>query len=371
VNLDKVAIPQADEQQRLLANLITLMGEDRKPVPRFWYLPQAFEAAVVMTGDDHAQGGTAGRFEKYVAAGPAGCSTVDWECVRSTSYIYPASPLTNAQAEAYTAQGFEVALHTAPIGINQLGCANWTPAGLQDVFDSQLPVFRAKYTGIPAPSTHRMHCVAWADWASLPKVERANGIRLDTNYYYYPGSWMAARPGFMTGSGLPMRFADTDGTVIDVYQANTAITDESGQAEPGTIDALLDGAVGANGFYGAFVANIHTDDAASAASDAIVAAAQARGVPIVSAKQLLDWTDGRERSSLGSLTWSGGTLTFKVRADGRAHGLTGMLPTRAGTRTLATVTRNGTSVPLTARTIKGIPYAFFDAATGSYTAVYS
>ncbi len=37
VNLDKVAIPQADEQQRLLANLILGMNLDRKPLPRFWY----------------------------------------------------------------------------------------------------------------------------------------------------------------------------------------------------------------------------------------------------------------------------------------------------------------------------------------------
>jgi chitodextrinase len=372
VDLGKVAIPQADEQQRLLSNLITLMGEDRKPVPRFWYLPRALKAAVVMTGDDHAQGGTAGRFDKYLASSPAGCSPAEWECVRSTSYVYPASPLTNAQAQAYTAQGFEVALHTAPIGINQLGCANWTAAGLPDVFDSQLPVWRAKYSSIPAPTTHRMHCVAWGDWASQPKVERTNGIRLDTNYYYFPGSWMAAKPGFMTGSGMPMRFADTDGSIIDVYQANTEITDESGQAEPSTINALLDGAVGANGYYGAFVANIHTDDAASTESDAIVAAALARGVPIVSAKQLLDWTDGREQSALTSLTWSGGTLGFKVRADNRAIGLSGMLPTQAGTRTLQAITLNGNvNVSFTTRTIKGITYAFFDAATGTYAAAYS
>jgi hypothetical protein len=39
VNLNKVAIPQADEQQRLLANLIEVMNQDRKPLPRFWYLP--------------------------------------------------------------------------------------------------------------------------------------------------------------------------------------------------------------------------------------------------------------------------------------------------------------------------------------------
>ena len=35
-----------------------------------------------MTGDDHALGGTAGRFDKYIAASPAGCSNADWECVR-------------------------------------------------------------------------------------------------------------------------------------------------------------------------------------------------------------------------------------------------------------------------------------------------
>ena len=33
-------IPQADEQQRLLANLITQMTLDRTPLPRFWYLPR-------------------------------------------------------------------------------------------------------------------------------------------------------------------------------------------------------------------------------------------------------------------------------------------------------------------------------------------
>ena len=47
VDLDKVAIPQADEQQRLLANLITQMNLDRTPLPRFWYLPRGEKAAVV------------------------------------------------------------------------------------------------------------------------------------------------------------------------------------------------------------------------------------------------------------------------------------------------------------------------------------
>jgi len=89
----------------------------------------------------------------------------------------------------------------------------------------------------------------------------------------------------MTGSGLPMRFADLDGTQIDVYQAHTHMTDEAGQAYPATVDALLDKAIGPEGYYGVFTANMHTDAAnvphPGAAS--IVAAAKARGVPVVSA----------------------------------------------------------------------------------------
>ena len=88
VDLNKVAIPQADEQQRLLANLIVHMNSDKKPLPRFWYFPRGEKAVVVMTGDDHANGGTAGRFD-HTSSSPAGCTVTNWECVRSTSYIYP------------------------------------------------------------------------------------------------------------------------------------------------------------------------------------------------------------------------------------------------------------------------------------------
>ena len=62
-----------------------------------------------MTGDDHAS--TAARrpgSTSYAGASPAGCSVAHWECVRGTSYIYPNTPLTDAQAPSYVAQGFEI-----------------------------------------------------------------------------------------------------------------------------------------------------------------------------------------------------------------------------------------------------------------------
>lgn len=359
VDLDKVAIPQADEQQRLLANLIIHMNQDKKPLPRFWYFPRSLPAVVVMTGDDHGSGGTAGRFDSYLAAGPPGCSVDNWECLRGTSYIYTSTPLSNAQALSYSNAGFEVGLHVLT------NCADWSAASLESFYSTQLSVWRAKYGSLPAPSTNRTHCIVWSDYVTQSKVEQAHGIRLDANYYYWPPSWVNDNPGFFTGSGMPMRFADSGGRAIDVYQATTQMTDESGQSYPFTIDTLLDRAIGSQGYYGAFVVNAHTDQASSSVSDAVVGSARARGVPVVSSRQLLRWLDGRNGSTFSSLAWNGSDLTFSVAAAQGATGLVAMVPI-LNDQTVTGVTNNGNAVPFSVDTVKGIDYARFAATGGAY-----
>ena len=225
---------------------------------------------------------------------------------------------------------------------------------------------------MPSPTTSRYHCIVWSDWVSQAKAELASGIRLDTNYYYYPGSWIADRPGFMNGSGMPMRFTDTDGSMIDVFQANTNMTDESGQTYPFTPNTLLDRALGSQGYYGAFTANLHTDSASTFEDTQVLASAQARGVPVIAARQLLTWTDGRNGSSFSGISWSGSTLSFTVGIGVGATGLTAMLPTTGpGGSTLTAVTRGGTAVPFTTMTVKGQQYAVFPAVGGAHQATYA
>jgi hypothetical protein len=367
VDPDKVQVPQADEQQRLLANLITQMALPRVPLPRFWYLPDGHKAAVVMTGDDHTHGGTAGRFDNYLDAGAAGALPDDWRAVRSTSYMYPTEVLTDSQAAAYVAAGFEVALHVTTYE------SDWTPKTLEEFYDRQLEEFLGDYPSVPTPQTERTHGIVWSDYATQPQVEFRHRIRLDTNYYYFPGRWIQDRPGVFTGSGFPMRFATADGQTIDVYQAATQMTDESGQSYPYHADVLLDNALGPKGYYGAFVANMHTDSAESAGSDAIVAAAQARGVPVVSAAQMLRWLDGRNGSSFAGVRWdeSGRSLRFAVRTAPGARGLQTMVPlVGPGGAVLTSVRRGGVEQRYTVETIKGITYAFFTASPGEYAATY-
>ena len=111
VDPGRIDVPQADEQQRLLANLITEMNRDAAPLPRFWYLPRGEKAAIVLTGDDHDTGGTAAYFDRLKATDPPGCSVADWECPRATSYMFTDTPLSDPQAIGYERDGFELALH--------------------------------------------------------------------------------------------------------------------------------------------------------------------------------------------------------------------------------------------------------------------
>jgi hypothetical protein len=291
--------------------------------------------------------------------------------------VYPGT-LSDALAAYYTAQGFEVSVHVknGPVvttGGTQADCGptpNFTPSGLDSDYLSWIGAWVTAFPSLARPATHRMHCVEWSDWVTQALVELKYGIRLDTTYYYWPSTWINDRPGMFTGSGMPMRFANTDGTMIDVYQATSQLTDESGQTYPFEISTLLNNAVGAAGYYGAFTANMHTDNATSAGSDSIVATAQSLGVPVVSANQMLRWLDGRNGSFFGSITWNANVLSFTVTPADGSRGLLAMLPTTVNGKTLSQITFGGSPVSFSTQTIKGITYAVFPAAGGAYQATY-
>jgi hypothetical protein len=388
VDLNRVAVPQADEQQRLLANMIVQYSIT--PTPRFWYLPHGAKAAIALTGDDHGGGGTSAVFQTLHSFGPSECSQDapisqalldSWTCPRATSYVIPDAaswPITPEQAVSYNAWGFELADHTW--FNSDPSCQDFDSLGmLNNTLTHELGIFAGKFPDLPAPQTTRTHCIAWSDWASQPKADLAHGIRLNTDYYYFPAEWTLNRPGMFTGSGLPMRFADCNGSLIDVYQATTYVADDATTPQgaednantvvPQETEALIDKALGATGYYGAFTIQVHSDYVPHApARDAIVAYAIAHGVPVISELQLLRWLDGRNASSFQNISYAtDGTLTFTVNQATGAAGLQAMIPAQG----LTAVTRNGQAMAIQTQTIKGISYAILPDASGSYAAKYA
>jgi hypothetical protein len=363
LDLTKASIPQADEWQRLLGNLLLLMQSknNKAPLPRFWYFPRMGKAAIVATGDDHGtEYGTQTIFNKFLAVSPVGCSVADWQCFRATSWIYADTPLSPTAASRFQAQGFDIGSHIST------DCKNYASAAqLDSIVAGDLRKFAATFPDLHAQTGNRMHCAVWSDWASVPKVESRHGIRFDMSYYTWPSSWIS-KAGFMNGSGIPMRYADRDGTAIDVYQQVTDWVNENGQAWWADIEPMIKRALGPEGYYGAF--GTHFDYRHDGFPELLLRLARRHHIPIVSAEQMLAWVDGRNASSFGGISWDGASLRFTLTAAPAARGLYAMLPIEG--QPLQSITLDATPVTFRTGTIKGVAYAFFPAQSGQYVATY-
>lgn len=364
VDMTKVAIPQADEQQRLFANILLQLTGDQSLQVRSWYFPKGAKAVLVLAADDHSPGDRARQELAFQdEQSPPSCSVADWECIRSTSLMYTNGNLTDAELKAYHDKGFDFGVHVST------DCKDWTKESLTKAYTDDLAAFRAIYPSQPAQVANRIHCVAWSDYVSGAKIGHDFGLRLDLDYYYWPNQWAQNRPGFFTGSGIPMRFADLDGTLIDTYQVPSHLVNESGMTYPTAIDTLLDRALGPLGYYGAFGTHYDYSDSFDRQ---LIAAGKARGVPMVSAAQLLTWLDARATASFTPVAWNGATADFRATVPAEARELMrGMIPLTTTRGVLTALTKDGQDIPFTAETIKGVRYGMFTATTGGYRATYS
>lgn len=378
-------VAHADEQQRLLVNLLYAVNNDRTPLPRLWYLPGGRKVAVVMTGDDHNANGSVELFERLKAASPAGCETATWTCPRATSWIYSnVAALKGGGAGRYVAQGFEVGPHVAMTRDGP--CATWSSdADLLTRFRARRSEFTSDY-GIAPGSTTRSHCFVWMGWDTHARVARQAGVRLDENYTPYALRGTLGRLGHLNGSAMPMKFASSAGATLDVYQLVSDMDYEyfpSGTTKAAmrqAIGGLLARSTGPNEFWGFL--GTHYDYSGGAEAlfrDGLLEEVAARSgagqrhIPLISAKQLLSWLDLRDGSTFQSTRFNGTMLTFSLvlKAGVPNPGLEAMVPQRANGRTLAAIRRNGAAVPVKrVETIRTVPYAFFDAAGGSYQVDY-
>ncbi len=354
LDANKIAIPQADEQMHLLSHAIEQLTASKLPLPRLWYFPNQVKGALIMTGDSE------------------GCSTA---CVNIpmadvnahgghyTVYLEGNGP-SSADVSGWLSAGNGVGAHYN----DTANATDPTYNNMKTVYDAETPAFLAAYDFTPA--TVRNHWVLWAGWADQAKVEVEHGLGLDTNYYHW-GSWTAT-PGYFTGSGLPLRFSDENGQILDIFQATTQLPDETWFASISTqFKTLIDRSVD-QGYYGFLTANFHPPSYGTyqTAADSMMDYANARGVPIWSAEQLNDFLRARNQARTQNMSWNGTLLNFDFNALIPYNELTLMIPAKAGGHSLASLEIGSTSVPYTITTIKGYDYALFTAANGSYTAAY-
>ena len=108
-------------------------------------------------------------------------------------------------AANWNAYGFEIAMH--PLFQTDGSCLDFTPASLDATLTREAGVFAQK-SGAPGVDNHP-HPLHRLKRLGQPARAGtlAHGIRLNTDYYYFPAAWTTNRPGMFTGSGMAVELS--------------------------------------------------------------------------------------------------------------------------------------------------------------------
>ena len=229
IDFSKVAIPQADEQQRLLANLIGLVNLDTQAAAALLVLPERQEGG---RGDDRRRPRQRRnrrplrRLQGREPGGLLGRRLGMRPRARPTSTPNaPAHQLPGRRLRRAGLRGRAARQH----GLRRLH------AGLARG-ELRRPARRPSPRSYSSIAVARPRTAPTASRGATGRRTRRSSSRTGSGSTRTtttgPRRWVADRPGMFTGSGMPMRFADLDGTMIDVYQATTQMTDESDQTYP-------------------------------------------------------------------------------------------------------------------------------------------
>lgn len=388
VDLDRIHLPQADEQQRLLVNLLNAVS--KTPLPRLWYFPNNADSVLVCTGDSHNNPAPAvddvlrrverfgGTISVYYTPPPTNTVRRAMRRVRNWlgtqpltgDFMPPTDVVTPYHADAWRARGHEFALHP------------YVEEGLEAGWARYWQQFTG--LGYGAFETTRTHRVLWHGWTDTPYVQASYSVRMNLDYYHVgptfqraDGSWAF---GYFTGSGLPMRFVDVNGRLIDNWQQNSHLVDEQvikmpwganfvGSSPEEAIEIADDLIVRAvSGAFAAIGAQFHFDpfavpgswtDGAKRYLDGVLEGCQAHGVPILAAQRWLDFTRMRSSAQVTHFQFvqATGRLLLAVRLDASNIDATLLIPVENDGHLLANLQANRKQIPIQTRKVGDTLYA--------------
>lgn len=355
----KIAVPQADEQMHLLSHLIENLNSDKKPLPRLWYFPDQYKCIFIFTidGEDSKEGDIDNEILDVQKKG--GNATL----YEIGTYISPST------VNKWRSNGNEVAVHYNDVP----NYSNPTYSNMKTVIDTMNRNFQRTYGYLP--KTTRNHWVVWNSKDSLGRKEFAEqavleanyGIGFDCNYYQFGGNkvypnWMGD-VGHFTGSGIPMKFADTRGNILPIYQSNTQLPDETWLKEniESKSKTLIDRSLDEEN-YAWVNANYHTWywPETRTAGLRVLDYCNRRGVPIWTAEKAYDFLKMKDEASFSDFEWINNRLSFTLNSSLKhSAGFTVLIPETHthGKNKIKRITRDQNDQTFVVKSIKGNNYA--------------
>lgn len=391
IDPDVIDVPQADELQRMLANMIHALT-DAMPLPRIGYLPQGATAVLVATGDAHGiqaghitpgieiterYGGTISVYytTPKVSAARRTARRIQWwaETLPVVGHVFEehSGYPTPRLVERWREHGHGFGLHP------------WVEEGVAYGYNHAWNDF-VKHGYGPAAPTVRTHRLLWSGWVDTAKVQAQYGIRMSLDHYHAgpamrrpDGSYVN---GYLTGSGLPLPFVDEQGNVLRVYQQHTHLVDEHQIAvfdhgyemnlsaadavalSRRQIDRAVERFPSALGLQSHFDPYAFSPDKAELERDwldGILHHAAGRGVAIMSAEQWLAFTEMRNGAEMRDLAWDATQrqLSFQFVTDRSSdRNMELLLPAEHAGRRMSRITVDDMLANPVRRQVGGVEY---------------
>ncbi len=396
LDLERLAIPQADEQMRLLSRLITHMLADVVPLPRLWYFPGAAERMLIATGDSH----------QNVAFAIEDVLTRVERRGGHMSIYYTPPPVTGFKRTARKARWWAAELPligevtSNPNTLPSPGLvAGWRTRGHEFTFHPEVEAgveagfyrYWQEFTAMgygPVSPTVRTHRILWSGWVESARFQASCGLRMNLDYYHIgpvfqngAGDW---KYGHFTGSGLPMKFVDERGRILNNYQQLTQLVDEhlldalGGWAKLSADEAVEVSKMLLTSSHTAVGAQFHIDpfhnggfgaEEARRWLEGTLDYAAAQHIPIWSAAAWLHFIEVRNAATLKAVTWqpTGQRLSFSMTAQADPTlALTVMVPSQHKQARLIQVEVDGQPVSHHERTVDGLSYGWLSIDAGAH-----
>ena len=294
------------------------------------------------------------------------------ESLGGTMTFYPARwlPYPNASAAAsWRQRGHEIGVHPIGFADNVSLAQGWT---------TSVNYFTAANWGPHGP-TARTHDEEWVGWTEGAQLAVTHGVKMELSAYTWgPAIGDNIGPqakGYITGSGLPMRFVNQAGAVLPVHQQLTSLIDHQlfindGYSELTTIPngltfsrQMIDQAV--SDYHTALATQFQADyyqwGEVKGWVDGTLDYAASRGLPLWAAQRWSNYTLARDGTTIESPAFdrANGRLVFTLRVPPSSEALSVILPAAAEGAALAGVTVNGVTAAVQLQTINGRASAFF------------
>ncbi len=365
---------QADEQMSLLSHCIERMSKYAKPLPRVWYFPDALNCLVTLTNDGEFKGEK--DFEPQFR-------DVDSMGAKMSLYVLETDKVTKQWAEKWIARGFEISGH--PDDTREADGPVWS--NMDKELSAKMKEISELY-GVPM-STVVNHWFVWCgnnesgdpEFSAQAEIEAKNGLLMDVNYAHYDNNSgqghflgpMGSRQGNFTGSGLPMRFAESSGKMVNIYQHLNNVYDQqyNENQDPegfyscfkGLMDRSLNKEV-----YSFISIKSHNDEYYFSRDPLMkmLAYAGRNGIPVWTASKLSEFVRMRDEARFSSISWSDNKMSFKLCSSLKhSSGLTVMIPLLYRDKKLMGIECNGEEVAYAKRSVKGYDYAFLTVQPGA------